>query len=348
LAKTVGCNCEKMKKKIVYIFFILSNIIHSQDFNKMLKKLESDNQKCLDLGKNMYQCSNKYLIQTDSILNLVYHSIKQQLNENQKNSLKQEQIEWIKKKKQYYKDINHLDTGLDNGLDDLMIKNQKKSDYNNERIYEILKYLSKEKVIDSVQNITNFIPKGYKLFEKYFGNLNNDNLEDCILIIKKTDSLNVIKDKYQGKIDRNRRGIIVLLNNDKKFYRESIKNLDCFSSENEDGGVYFSPELSIKIINKKIIIHYSHGRYGYWKYQFRINENEFELIGYDSSYGGAVIKSQTSINFLSKKKLYQKNINENDEGGDEIFENTWSKVNISNLIKLSEIKDFDNLNMSKY
>ncbi|MDO6805889.1 hypothetical protein Q4595_25765, partial [Wenyingzhuangia sp. 1_MG-2023] len=68
-------------------------------------------------------------------------------------------------------------------------------------------------------------------------------------------------------------GIIFLFNNDKKFYRESIKNLDCFYSENEDVGVYFSPELSIIIINKKIIINYSNGRYGYLKYQFRINEN---------------------------------------------------------------------------
>ena len=34
------------------------------------------------------------------------------------------------------------------------------------------------------QRITDFIPKGYKLFEKISGDLNKDGLEDCVLIIR--------------------------------------------------------------------------------------------------------------------------------------------------------------------
>jgi len=64
--------------------------------------------------------------------------------------------------------------------------------------------------------------------------------------------------------------------------------------------------------------------------------------------GGALIESETSINFLSKKKQKKVNTNENAEGGDEVFEETWKKINVNRLIKLSEIKDFDELNMPVY
>ena len=193
-----------------------------------------------------------------------------------------------------------------------------------------------------------FIPKGYTEFEKYFGDLNKDGLEDCVLIIKKTDSTNVVMNRFDKKVDRNRRGIIVLFKN-ANGYELADKNLECFSSENEDGGVYFAPELWIEIKDNKLYIHYGHGRYGYWKYTFRFQKSNFELIGYDSSSNrGPVTNRETSINFLTKKKLTKESTNENAEGGDEIFKENWNDIEIDNLIKLSEIKDFDELDMYNY
>lgn len=195
---------------------------------------------------------------------------------------------------------------------------------------------------------SDFIPKGYTEFEKYFGDLNKDGIEDCVLIIKKTDSANVVINRFDKKVDRNRRGIIVLFKKEKS-YQLADKNLDCFSSENEDGGVYFAPELWIEINNNKLYVHYGHGRYGYWEYTFRFQNSNFELIGYDSSSNhGSRVNGMTSINFLTKKKVIYENVNENDEGGDEKFKETWSSIKIENLIKLSEIKDFDELNMCSY
>ena len=55
-----------------------------------------------------------------------------------------------------------------------------------------------------------------------------------------------------------------------------------------------------------------------------------------------------SINFLSKKKLEKININKSAEGGDEIFKETWKNINVNRLLKLSEIKDFDELDMTVY
>lgn len=196
--------------------------------------------------------------------------------------------------------------------------------------------------------LTDFIPEGYVEFERYFGDLNKDGVEDCILIIKKTDTAKIVTNRFNEKVDRNRRGIIILFKT-KNAYQLAVKNYDCFSSENEDGGVYFPPELWLEVKNNKLYVHYGHGRYGYWEYTFRFQNLYFELIGYDLSRNyGPVVMQEISINFLTKKKLVKENINENAEGGDELFKETRSDVTIKNLIKLSEIKDFDELAIYNY
>ena len=195
---------------------------------------------------------------------------------------------------------------------------------------------------------SDFIPKGYAEFEKYIGDLNKDGLKDCVLIIKKTDTANVVTNRFDKKVDRNRRGIVVLFKKE-KGYKLADKNYNCFSSENEEGGVYFPPELWIKIENEKLYIHYGHSRYGYWEYTFRYQNSNFELIGYDSSSNrGPITMTETSINFLTKRKLVRENTNENAEDKDEMFNETWNNIEIDNLIKLSEIKDFDELDMYNF
>ena len=99
--------------------------------------------------------------------------------------------------------------------------------------------------VEQKKNPPDFLPKGFVVFETINGDLNKDGIEDCILIIKGTDKNKIIVDKYIGQLDRNRRGMIILFNKN-DYYELVLENQDCFSSENEDGGVYFSPDLSIK------------------------------------------------------------------------------------------------------
>lgn len=196
--------------------------------------------------------------------------------------------------------------------------------------------------------VEDFIPQGYILYEKVFGDFNKDNQEDCILIIKGTSKDNFEINRFDEVVDRNRRGIIILFKNESDYQKVTV-NLSCFSSENEDGGVYYAPELSFDVKKENLIIHYSHGRYGFWSYTFRYQDSKFKLIGYDSSSNfGPVVNSETSINFLTKKKLVRENINENAEVGDEVFKETWSKIKIDKLLNLSEIKNFDDLDMYNY
>lgn len=93
-------------------------------------------------------------------------------------------------------------------------------------------------VPDKRKSPEDFLPEGYVLFEKVVEDLNKDGLEDCVLIIKGTDKDKIIKDEYRGKLDRNRRGILVLLNKN-VGYELVVKNYECFSSENEDGWSIF-------------------------------------------------------------------------------------------------------------
>jgi hypothetical protein len=190
-----------------------------------------------------------------------------------------------------------------------------------------------------------FVPAGYVVVKKIQGDFNKDNQADYVIIIKGTNKDNLVKDEYRGELDRNRRGIIIALKKNNQ-YELVLKNSDCFSSENEDGGVYFAPELDVNVEKGNLLIHYAHGRYGYWTYKFRYQNSDFELIGYDSSQDrGPVVERSVSINLMTKKMLTKTNINQDAEGGDEKFKEAWKRFTLSKPIKLREIADFDDFDV---
>lgn len=187
-----------------------------------------------------------------------------------------------------------------------------------------------------------FLPEGYMLCQTQFADLNNDDQEDCILIIKATKEENIVINRFDEKVDRNRRGVIILFQK-KKQYVLIDKNLDCFYSENEDGGNYYAPQLHVSAEMGDIIFYFEHGRYGAWSYRFRYMGHNFKLVKYEAITGGTIIDSETIIDFLTKEKLIRKNVNEEPEGNDEIYEKTKTTLKIDKLIQLSEIKDFEDL-----
>jgi len=188
-----------------------------------------------------------------------------------------------------------------------------------------------------------YIPRSYRLTEVITGDLNKNRKTDVVLIVKATDPAKWVNDEYQGKLDRNRRGIIVLVNENGQ-YKKIIQNLSCFSSEYEDGGVYYAPELLLSVEQGLLNVHYAHGRYGYWRYRFQLKEHDLQLVGYDNSDNfGPYINSQTSINYLTQRKLVRENINKNRDDDIPKFKETWYKMNQA-PVYLSKIKDFDRLN----
>jgi len=193
-----------------------------------------------------------------------------------------------------------------------------------------------------------YIPNGYKLFEQYKGDLNNDEKEDFVLIIKDTKQKNIVENRFGDIVDRNRRGIIVILDKENN-YDKVVENKKCFLSENEDGGVYMPPELWINIEDNKLKIHYGHGRYGSWKYIFKYLESDFKLIGYESSESnGPKVLYQSKIDFIKKEKTLFENKTKDPEAEQEIFEVISYDIKIDDLIKLSEIENFEDLDMTKF
>lgn len=190
-------------------------------------------------------------------------------------------------------------------------------------------------------SVTEFVPNDFNIFERIYGDLNNDSIEDCILIVKATDTSKYFNDEFRGKLDRNRRGLIILFKKNNQ-YELALKNLQCFYSEHEDGGVYYAPELSIEIRNSKLYVNFLHGRYGYWGYTFRYQNNNFELIGYDSeSLQNTAVSDITSINFLTCTKIYKNNTNDFCESGEEIFKTTTTKFRKTSIPNLAQISDFE-------
>lgn len=195
-----------------------------------------------------------------------------------------------------------------------------------------------------------FMLGDYRIMDVMQSDLNSDDLDDLILLVKDTKADGFQPDQWGNKIvDKNRRGLVVFLNSD-NGYKKVLENKSIFSSENEDGGVYFPPDLSVGL-NKNILnIHYGHGRYGAWSYTFRYDQKgDFDLIGYDSEYNrGPITLEITSINFLTGKKKILKNPDEENEDWDiKDFKESWGKLPKAKIIKLSEIDNIDDLRMSE-
>jgi len=197
------------------------------------------------------------------------------------------------------------------------------------------------------KNPIDFLPQGYSLVQKITGDLNNDAIEDCVLLIQGTDKTKITKNQNNDRVDRNRRGVIILFNKNNK-YELAISNYDCFSSENEDGGTYFPPDLVLTIRNGNLYIEYAHGRYGYWQYIFRYQHSDFELIGYFVSKGAPVIESETSINFSTKRKQERIKTIQHESDVYDMFKSKWATIKMDTYLRLSEIPDFDVLDMNKY
>jgi len=191
------------------------------------------------------------------------------------------------------------------------------------------------------------VPKGFRVLETMRGDLNRDGHEDVVLIVKATDRAEVVTDEHGQRVDRNRRGLVIAFR-DHDVYRLALMNPTLFSSENEDGGVYFAPELSVSVEKGTLVLHYGHGRYGYWRYKFRYQQGQFVLIGYDRSEDrGPVVETFTSINLSNGKKLKKVNTNSAAQAGDERFVEHWSRIALSKQIGLADIADLDDGSIEK-
>jgi hypothetical protein len=202
-------------------------------------------------------------------------------------------------------------------------------------------------------NLAKFIPAGYRFIEEVRGDLNGDGVDDYVLIIKATDKKMFVRrdeDDPKSKIvDRNRRGIMIFFK-DGDDYKLVLENRKCFSSENEEPGGYFAPDLDVEIKKGNLYVSYGHGKYGGWTYNFRYRESEFELIGFDYyARNNCNDEKEISINFLTKKQLVRScpDKNNNEECGGcccaNLSKEMWRNIIVKEPRLLRKIVDFDKL-----
>jgi len=84
----------------------------------------------------------------------------------------------------------------------------------------------------NIKDAANLVPVGYKILQEVRGDLNNDDFEDCVLII-------------EGKKDETRRGIIIAFNYG-EHYEIALKNHNIFSYD-KDEVAPFVPMVEIAV-----------------------------------------------------------------------------------------------------
>ncbi len=221
--------------KRLILLFLFTNLVTAQNFKKGIQFLTNKNQKCLDSGEFMYECSNKFHLEIDSLLNVVYNNIRSKLKKEDKNILKTEQLSWLKSRDLKFKKIESEKTGLGNGLDELMIKQQSKADFVLKRInFLITNYLSDERKNFNT-HFLKFIPKNYVILDSVRGNLNKDAYDDFVLVLKKKneeETSNFNDDKPE------KRPLLIFLGNANKKIDFKLRTDNAVLCVDGSGGIH--------------------------------------------------------------------------------------------------------------
>lgn len=298
--------------KLVIVMLLFTFVISAQNFDKDLKKIKLDNQKCLDKGEVMLGCSQKYYVQMDSLLNVVYKNCRSKLSLNQQQELKNKQLLWLKNRDIKFKKIDSEDTGLGNGLDDLMAKTQQKADFVSERIsFLITNYTQNKSALNYKNQILKFVPENFEILDSVKGNLNNDNYDDYILVLKKKNEENT--SKYGDNKPEKRPLLILIANSDGKFDLKarndnSVLCIDC------SGYIHGDSYVGVKIKDGYFSVeHYTVGGNDKWskiitfkydkiKDKWFLHQDGTEFFGWNPDEGSnaeSIIKTGEKI--LTKK-----------------------------------------------
>ena len=156
------------------------------------------------------------------------------------------------------------------------------------------------------------LPKQTELYDAIKGDLNKDGIEDVAVVTQETFKDKFLPfsegcdestkdDKWCQIVNKNRRGIVILLSNGDK-YEAVVTKRDIFESPNEDGGAYFPPELAVEIKNSELKFFYSYGKYGYWEYVFALYGKDFRLVKYLSNVNnGPVPEYIVQMDFVNHR-----------------------------------------------
>ncbi|WP_281234145.1 lysozyme inhibitor LprI family protein [Flavobacterium gelatinilyticum] len=94
-----------MIQKALLALIILVSLKSNSQTLETVYKMKSDYQKCLDKGIDMRGCALDYYNQSDSLLNVAYKNLKTKISSKEQSKLKKEQLEWLKKRDQFFQKV---------------------------------------------------------------------------------------------------------------------------------------------------------------------------------------------------------------------------------------------------
>tara|TARA_B110000046_G_scaffold42565_1_gene47226 strand:- start:21222 stop:21923 length:702 start_codon:yes stop_codon:yes gene_type:complete len=171
-------------------------------------------------------------------------------------------------------------------------------------------------------NLVDIIPNNWRLLDSAIGDLNQDGISDLIFAIQKTDKNNTELNDGLGTdtLDLNPRMLAIYFGTESGGFKKQL--VSEYFIILRDSPTMDEPFEGFNISKKGILdvnFRFWHSA-GSWfmsnhKYRFRFQNNEFALIGYDSSEAHRASGETTdySVNFLTRKiKITKGNFSNNE------------------------------------
>ncbi|OGC14338.1 hypothetical protein A2290_08360 [candidate division WOR-1 bacterium RIFOXYB2_FULL_36_35] len=194
----------------------------------------------------------------------------------------------------------------------------------------------------SGKNIEDFIPKGWVVEDKAYGDLNNDTLKDWALVIQDTNKKNyTTNNNLEHSINANPRILIILFNDPvKNIFVSAEKNYASIIKHNNF--TIDDPFDEVSILSNgilKIDFHFLGGGSSRLNQSFKFcyQNKRFELIGIDKQIieSGSGDITNYSFNFITyKMKLTKGNISRDKPDSIE-----WKKFKVKEKMTLDLILD---------
>ncbi|WP_052123214.1 hypothetical protein [Flavobacterium beibuense] len=196
-----------------------------------------------------------------------------------------------------------------------------------------------------------FIPKGWKIISTAFGDLNKDKAEDVAIVIENTDPANFTTNENLGPqtLNLNPRYLLILFKNKNGYTLNTVNKTFIPSANTTESPCLDDPfttadEMTItkEVLSINFRTWLSCGSYGISNetFKLRYQDSHFVLIGYDlwESSRNAGDITETSINFLTKKKSITTGENLFEENNQNEHQTVWEDVQINELINLANLK----------